>query len=239
MGVASRAVWRRVWDRGATYAQHAVAWRILHGALMVGAYKLRVAPYLPVEAAYCTCCAAAGRPGRLETLTHAFMECPAVAPALDWLLAVYGALTGSAPPRDALVVLADADWFWAPPDRTLWTRMRLAFLGVAWQVRCRGFAAPDPAAAARTIVERVVRTLESGVRRDWVRVTTDPVQLAVGLYPTTWFVGPRSRLTEQQFRDLWPDAGGWYEAAAGAAVAHVRLSSSWPVVYTPVAGPGF
>ncbi|KAJ9521151.1 hypothetical protein QJQ45_022858 [Haematococcus lacustris] len=46
------------------------------------------------------------KPGHLETLTHAFLACPAVVPAWEWVLDVYGRLTGTRPPSgDAMLLL--------------------------------------------------------------------------------------------------------------------------------------
>jgi hypothetical protein len=72
-------------------------------------------------------------PAQLETLSHAFPDCPAVAPALDWLLQLYAALTGQPPPpRDPLVILGAADWIWHPAQGLhcdLWTLLRITYLG--------------------------------------------------------------------------------------------------------------
>jgi hypothetical protein len=215
---------------------------------MVGAKRLYVTPSMRSEDACCRACIAAGRPERLETLTHAFMDCPAVAPALDWLLRVYEALAGEAPPRDPLVLLAGADWRWRPPVPVLWHRMRVAFLGCVWAARCAmvpqsvqgglgmdGQPAASDAAAARGVAERVVSTLADGVRRDWRRVVSDVRQDAVGLVPTVWFRGPSPVLPLERFHQWWPAPGGWFEAAAGAQHVVVRLSTTWPVEFAAAA----
>jgi hypothetical protein len=225
-----------------------VAWRILHGALMVGGMRLRVSPTMNPADACCRACASTGDLAQLETLTHAFMDCPSVAPALDWLLRVYGTLAGEVPPRDALVVLADAHARWRPPDVTLWARMRVAFLGCAWAARCAplpragavggGAAAPPapgPAAAAHALVRRVVDSLTTGVQRDWRRVVSDVRQEAVGSLPTTWFRGRSPSLKPDQFQRLWPSTGGWFQVQPGVQHLVVRLSDSWPVAFAPAA----
>ena len=209
-----------------------VTWRVLHGTLPVGAFRLRVGGAgVPLAAACCQGCAAAGRPDELETLTHAFMTCPIVAPAWAWLRAVYGTLAGEAPPDDPLVLLADAYWRWQPPVPALWQRLRVAFLGCTWAARCvsPGADAAGPAAQARALVMDVLACVIAGLRRDWRRVEEDVVQEAVGVVPTVWFRGVRARLTPAQFRARWPSAGDWYHVADDPPGIMPRLSTTWPV----------
>ncbi|KAJ9520416.1 hypothetical protein QJQ45_000168 [Haematococcus lacustris] len=108
-----------------------VAWRVLHASLMVGALwghilKGTAAP----GSSACRFC----QPGHLDTLTHAFLACPAVVPAWEWVLDVYGRLTGTRPPSgDAMLLLSgrptrgEAPPF-QPPDSLLWLRLRVAYL---------------------------------------------------------------------------------------------------------------
>lgn len=230
--VRCRAVWRRVHNSTDIAHHKTVAWRVLHGTLPVGAFRLRVGGTgVPLAMACCPGCAAAGRPDELETLTHAFMTCPIVAPAWAWLRAVYGALAGEAPPDDPLVLLADAYWRWRPPVPALWQRLRVAFLGCAWAVRCinPGADAAGPAAQARALVLDVLACVIAGLRRDWRRVEEDVVQEAVGMVPTVWFRGVQARLTKEQFLAKWPCAGDWYHVAHDPPGIMPRLTTTWPV----------
>jgi hypothetical protein len=87
----------------------AVAWRILHGALPVGGRRAMHDQHAAPATVCCSAsCCKASLP--LETLTHAFVECPVVAPVVAWLFQVWQALTRTAPPTPAdvpPVLLAD------------------------------------------------------------------------------------------------------------------------------------
>jgi hypothetical protein len=128
----------------------------------------------------CPVCTAAGRGRHLLTLTHTFATCPAVAPAAAWLTAAFGALLAAdqpghpPPPVDPLLLLADARWVWQPPAllHSLWTRFRVAYLGVAWDLHTAGFD-PGLGSFAEALVAGVVETLRRAVTRDRMRVLTD------------------------------------------------------------------
>lgn len=243
-GVRCTALWARVTQWSAAHEGHRmVAWKVLHGALMVGALRSHLVDTLPCAGACCAACRAAGRGEVLETLTHAFMDCPAIAAALDWLLSAFAALAGVQPPRDPLVILADADWRWQAPlpkQRSLWTTFRLTFLGCAWEARMSG------SFSAQGVVTAVVEALARGVRRDWSRVESDVRAGAIGLVPTVWFRGRDPTLKEDDFEAMWPPLGGWYRVQGGVQqqqqqqqppagrqgqrrAIEVRLSSVWPV----------
>jgi hypothetical protein len=200
-----------------------VAWKVLHGALMVGAKRLYITPSMAPDKACCVACTAAGRPGRVETLSHAFLSCPVVAPALDWLLAAYATLVGQRVPRDALVILGDADWVWQPQAPALWQHFRVAFLGCVWAARSSGRCTP------RGLVESVIVALQRGVQRDWWRVVTNVKEAAVGVVPTVWFRGRSPQLALESFQRRWPNQGQWYDVQPGRRQATVRLSPVWPV----------
>ena len=239
-GVDCRQVWRRLRDPALPRAHRVVAWRLLHGSLMVNALRMRVCaqghPGFSSVQACCPVCQAAGRPHQLETLTHVFMDCPGIAPALGWLLMVYAALTGDVAPRDPLILLADADWRWLPAYPVLWRRLRVLFLGCVWAARSAGSDG-----GPLGVVEAVVASMARGVRRDWLRVVSDVRAEAVGVVPTVWFRGRSPALSEAAFRRLWPDVGGWFHAEAGVRAVLVRLSPTWPVqvpVFGPAPAPG-
>jgi hypothetical protein len=247
-------VWRRLLTDTALPVEHqTVAWQLLHGKLLVGALCLRASPptpgcagYMAAAQACCSQCASAGRPDQLETYTHAFMDCPAVSTALAWLLEVYEALTGTAPPRDPLVLLADAHWRWrtdGAPGR-LWQRLRVLFLGAVWLVRSNPprdkrpphqDQAPD-AAHALAIIQDILTNLQRGVRRDWLRVLEDPRSATGNTVPSAWFKGLPPTLTLDQFQALWPDCGEWFATTEGVRHVHIRLSLEWPLPVLPRLG---
>ena len=226
-GIRCTDLWHRTLRFTQAHESHCmVGWKVLHGALMVGAQRLHMAQGAPCREGCCVTCRAAGRGEQLETLTHVFMDCPAVQPVLTWLLQAFQALAGELPPRDPLVLLADARWHWQPEQprgRTLWQCFRLAYLGAVWAVRSSGLLRPQ------LVVDMVVRSLATGVQRDWQRVVTDVLAAAVGLVPTTWFRGRDPHLKEDEFKALWPGLGGWYEVGEGQGEVRVRLSAEWPV----------
>lgn len=236
-------MWAQLWAAPLPVTSRTVAWRVLHGALMVGALRLRVSqggqhPMLAADAC-CAACRAAGRGDHLETLSHAFLDCPDVAPALEWLLGVAGYLFDELVPRDPLVILGAADWVWAPraggrPVTNLWSILRIAYLGAVWTVRC-AVRALHP--GARCICDQVVRTLAQGVQRDWLRTLRDVRQDYGGVVPSVWFRGPAPELTTEAFQALWPNLGPWYRTPPGDGVVDVLLSLDWPGAAPPPPPP--
>jgi hypothetical protein len=225
---------------------------------MVGGFKLRLSARTAVlDEVCCPVCAAAGRGRHLLTLTHTFVTCPEVAPAAGWLTAAFGALLAAhqpghpPPPGDPLLLLADAPWVLQPPAllHTLWTRFRVAYLGVAWDLHTAGFD-PGLGSFAEALVAGVVETLRRAVTRDRMRVLTDVRALGreVGV-PAVWFRGRSPLLLPEAFVRLWPNPGRWYVDPGGPiqpgllqlpdpAAFHVRLSANWPVALGGGPPPG-
>jgi exonuclease III len=226
------SVWARNRALPLPHSHRTVAWRVLHGVLMVRAFRLRLGQAISIDKAKsvdgcCQACLAAGRGRQLETLTHVFITCPAVAPALEWLRAVVQALMGEAPPLDPLVLLADAYWRWQHAEDPLWGALRVSYLGAVWHLRESQAQHPGPAA----IINDVVTTVRCSIVRDASRV--GGVELGAGgpPIPAVWFRGPEPKLDQDEFDALWPNSGDWYELQAGPAPVHVRLSVDWPVPF--------
>ncbi|KAJ9524856.1 hypothetical protein QJQ45_003007 [Haematococcus lacustris] len=205
-------VWKELLDPTLRREHVIVAWRVLHASLMVGALwghilKGTAAP----GSSACRFC----QPGHLETLTHAFLTCPAVVPAWEWVLDVYGRLTGTRPPSgDVMLLLSgrptrgEAPPF-QPPDSLLWLRLRVAYMGAVWRLRSSGAAtALQPQQVARRVVEEVISTLTTAVKRDWHRVGRDIRVDLCGAVPSTWFKGKDPELDAAHFDQLWPEASG-------------------------------
>ncbi|GAB4822215.1 hypothetical protein N2152v2_009261 [Parachlorella kessleri] len=81
-------------------------------------------------------------PGELETLSHAFALCPAVAPAAEWVGRVFAAVAACpAPPPAATaeVLLVGNGGGWVAPAEAhqVWLLLRGSFLHAVWQLRCR------------------------------------------------------------------------------------------------------
>ncbi|KAJ9518629.1 hypothetical protein QJQ45_018689 [Haematococcus lacustris] len=232
-------VWQELLDPTLPREHVIVAWRVLHGSLMVGAmwgHILKEAA-APASSA-CRLC----QLGPLETLTHAVLTCPSVTPAWVWVLDVYGRLTGTRPPSgDALLLLSgrpthSEDGPFHPPDAHLWLRLRVAYLGQVWRIRSLGPAAAlQPQSLAHRVAQGVIFTLSSAVRRDLYRVGRDIRVGLGGAVPSTWFKGRDPRLDERNFASLWPTAsGGWFQRQQGERV--VGLSLQWPVPAPPILG---
>ena len=117
-------------------------WAILHGVIGVNAFiyhthqqpnRLRPDPATRL----CTnpACLASGIH---ENISHTFIDCPAAAPAIDWLLQTWQQLFNAPapPPRTAAVLLADDIEAWpiahrpSGPALDLWTRLYCLRLGL-------------------------------------------------------------------------------------------------------------
>ncbi|KAJ9525446.1 hypothetical protein QJQ45_003152 [Haematococcus lacustris] len=136
----------------------------------------------------------------------------------EWVLDVYGRLTGTRPPSgDAMLLLCgrptcgEAPPF-QPHDSLLWLRLRVAYLGAVWRLRSsRAATALQPQQVARRVVEEVISTLTTAVKRDWHRVGRDIRVGLCGAVPSTWFKGKDPELDAAHFDQLWPEAsGGWF-----------------------------
>ncbi|KAJ9517363.1 hypothetical protein QJQ45_016735 [Haematococcus lacustris] len=99
-----------------------------------------------------------------------------------------------------------------PPDSLLWLRLRLAYLGAVWRLRSSGATtALQLQQVARRVVEEVISTLTTAVKRDWHRVGRDIRVGLCGAVPSTWFKGKDPELDAAHFDQLWPEAsGGWF-----------------------------
>ncbi len=85
------------------------------------------------------CCSATACAGdealegaQLESLSHLFVHCPVVRPAVAWLRGVWAMhVAGRVPPLDARVLLAGDHTVWDPgggeAGAELWTHLRLLF----------------------------------------------------------------------------------------------------------------
>lgn len=238
--VALRAEVRGAWEylRKADLPreQYSTAYRIMHGALHVGA-KLCAMHVLPPGEAYCT------HPGcqeQLETLSHAFLTCPAVAPAAAWVRAFFAAAAGGPPPPEqATALLAFAHCAaWGPDEGGghLWWALRASFLHAVWTQRCARSLTGTPLTPA-SVCGMIVASLRASIRRDWARVTSSFVALSGA--PPEWFLGPDPRLSCAAFEERWACGGVLCSveqpASEGAQPRmHLHLSTTHPL---PLPGP--
>lgn len=199
---AVKAAWRRLKTADLPREQYGVLYRLMHGSLYVGAFLCHIGVLGP-EAA---CCTHPGCAGELETLSHAFLLCPAVAPAADWLCRVFDAVTHHGPPANAQLLLGDSWAAWQPPPETehLWTALRAAFLSSVWRLRCRRSLGGQPFTAT-AVCAAVVAAVRASIQRDWARATKDLVKLS-GACPE-WFRGRSPALKLSAFRARWAERG--------------------------------
>ncbi len=114
----------------------------------------------------------AGDPPPCETLSHVFLHCPVVKPAVEWLRGLWARLgnVGSAgpngpPPLDAQVLVVGDKSVWSPgggDDWELWTHLRLEFCHAVWRLTTRR-ASTGQVFAAAAVVEMAAAALERSV----------------------------------------------------------------------------
>jgi hypothetical protein len=227
-------------------------WRILHGQLGCNAFLHYVQRSVGgVISAPCSnlcrspACSAAGR---VETLTHAFLDCPESAAAADWLCAAWAALTGKGPPpRTATVLLADdvRDWTVDSPAGTpqaiaLWNRLRVAVIGSIWEARCaRDRGRLPQVSLSRHAIATAVQYLTEAIRRDWLRTTTDIRELDNGYFCMDWWRGMNPKMSFSDFCSTWAyqsifctaDAGDEEANPPRAASIVIHLDQDLPVAF--------
>ena len=200
----SKTDYARVWLRLSDSTLHRpfriTAWSILHGSIGCNAFMfhiLRQGRNSNVQDDMRLCrspdCTAAGHP---EDITHAFLSCPDILPAIDWLLNAWAALAGldRPPPKSAALLLADDINAWPEdirptgPAYRLWTRLRVNVLGAIWRVRCaRGEAGgvggvqPGAGAAAGRFPAGLAGGVNGGVRGGQPGAGAAAGQLPAGL----------------------------------------------------------
>ena len=124
-------------------------WRLLHGALHCRATAVtwcQVGTVQELRDAVCCSAQTCGGDGalagaQLESLSHAFLHCPVVRPAVGWFRGLWGMIVvGRVPPLDARVLLAGDHTVWDPgggdAGAELWTHLRLLFCRAVWYLRC-------------------------------------------------------------------------------------------------------
>ena len=185
---AFRDVWTRLCDPTLPRHFRSTTWAILHGIIGVNAfiYHTQLQPGRPSPDPATRLCSnpTCLSQGVHEDISHAFLQCPAVAPAIDWLLQVWQRLSNSAstPPRTAAVLLADDVNAWPPDIRpqggalALWTRLRVCVIGALWQVRClRGEVTIRHESLAHRAISLAVDALTEAIKvtyANWIRETS-------------------------------------------------------------------
>jgi hypothetical protein len=174
------------------------------------------------------------------SMQHMFLDCPHVAPAVDWLLDVWAAVAGPAgrPPRTAAVLLADDDRSWSPAGdgavRALWTALRVSWLHAVWVQRCRRQANQQWAVTAAGVAAATAAAVGRLIRRDFARVAVDARSSTAA--PAHWFRGTRDpQLGLAAFLTRWGLGGVLCRVdppAPGEALGqlHVLFTTAAPVL---------
>ena len=219
------AAWQRLADPTIHRPYRATVWRVMQARLGCGAFLVHArasgglqagrsaaAIGVPLEVAWCKapCCSSLAQPP-LETISHALLLCPAVAPVVVWMREVWASLAHvplASVPSSAEVLLSDRldSWPDAPVGkgaRRLWTRLRVATLGAIWQARCeRGAAGLGGLSLARRAATLALGSVLGGIQRDWARAGgLDTASLPAAC--SAWFRGLDVSMRLESFKQLW------------------------------------
>jgi exonuclease III len=238
---AVRRAWGRQGDRAVRREDALVCYRAMHGVLGVNAFQLAVRTNWPRSRG---CCPApeCSQAERLETLSHAFLECPAAALVVQWALDLWAALTPGhpQPPRCSLQQLLLGDnWAagWAPQraHAPIWGRLRAALLGALWDARCQlalGPTSDSIALRAHGAAAAVLGRLSEAANLGFLRATAD-VRTLSPAYPSQWFRGRAFGMEMQAFLKEWSMEGRFCDVVAGQL--QLRVTHLLPV---PLPGLG-
>jgi hypothetical protein len=158
--------------------------------------------------------------GQLESLSHVFLHCPVVQPAVAWLQALWGRMVeGRVPLVDALGLLAGDHTVWDPgggeAGAELWTHLRLLFCRAIWHLRCCR-AAEDQVFTAATVVALVTSWVQRAIRLDWLRVASDLAGESASL-PTWCSIHTRFDTSQADVMERW---------CLGSVLAHVSADAA-------------
>ena len=240
-------MWRRLLDPTLRRGDANACWRLLHCSLGCKAYLAHVrlqGKYVGQQAvrdsAGCSHPACRESENLVpETLTHCFVLCPAVAQAVDWLLATWTHLSNQAPPPNGCVVdvllLDDASaWLGGPApnsgERSLWNRLRVAFLGAIWAHRCRreSTAAASPVSLARAAAQSTLDTVVDALERDWRRCQSSLRQQHPQANPS-WFLGFDETRPQHHFVRQWATPPILCSVHDGQLTIHLGRGASPPL----------
>ena len=212
-------VWPRLCDPTLPRPFRSTCWAILHGVIGVNAFIFHTLrqPNRPAPDPASRLCShpACLASGAHENITHAFLDCPAAAPAIDWLLTAWQNLSGatSPPPRTAAVLLADDINAWPADTRPsdartldLWTRLRVNVIGAIWRVRClRSETNLRDQSLARRAITIAVDSIVEAIQRDFQRTQGDlrDMENTGGNFCSSWWRGRDTKMAIGAFQKIW------------------------------------
>ena len=202
---ASSRAWKELSEPDIGRPARLTAWRLMHGSLMVGAFRQHVhRGELPALEACCphSCCE-----DQVATLSHTFLQCPLVAPVISYLQALWKLIDPVAPPLLPAVLLTGDVRSWAPSPglQTLWVRLRVYFLQAVWSAvhRARGVGGVGGSAG---VVSSLIHACHVNMRQDWL-LATSGFKAEDADCPTQQLRGLCPRLSKEHFFRKWGGQG--------------------------------
>jgi len=247
-GRSGRPPWRKAYEllqlRRLDRLTRHFGWRLVHGALRCNAAAVswcKLASLPAMRAAVCCSAAACAAVPQLETLSHVFMHCPVVRPALEWLRQLWSRLVpGDDVPLDARVLLAGDHTVWAPgggnDGAELWAHLRLLFCRAVWHLRCRRADDGQQVFTAAAVVALTAAWVERAVRLDWLRVSIDLTGASTTL-PSWCIIYQRFELSQAEFAQRWCLGGAVLATVSGDAAGSQSLCVHVPTAIPDMAGP--
>ena len=207
-------VWTRLADKTLHRPFRVTCYHLLHGTLGCGAFLHSARRHLhqdfgpPNTLCHRQSCS---NEGHLDNLTHSFLDCPASAPVIDWLLETWARLSGINLPRSPDLILGDDISQWPgprPPDPLLrlWTVLRVTTIGALWQQRVASKLSQAHAYLhdnGQSVIRLVVKMVRQAIKRDWMRTQLDIRSLDDGAFCMDWWRGLDCSLSVADFVSLW------------------------------------
>ena len=219
-------VWRRLVTIELDREHRTLAWRILHGSVLCGAFRA----YVHRGSAEHAACPHAACMGSLQTLSHLFVTCSVAAPVWAWIAGLMACLPDcTRPPLTVSVLLADDSRVWKPPAalQPLWLRVRLATLHALW---CEAAKARrgGPVVSARAVACRVLAYCRKLMVQHWMRVGLHRRDL--GGCPQ-WLLSRDPSMSVGTFGQWWCAGTVLCEIvhAGPTPQMQIRWDASWPV----------
>jgi len=218
--------WQALRDTSLPRTHRSTVYLLLHGALTVNGeafYRhMRETPWCPHS-----CCGGPDPSTRpVETLTHAFLECPVAQAVMMWLSRVMEYMDGTTPPATVDVLLLGRVTAWRPETAALkwvWLHLRVACLHHLFHHRDMVSARGHPSSPF-AVVGSVVSDLALAFHADLRRVSDTPLRLP-GVC-ADWLRG-RRRLPIDKFDARWLHRG--LASRDGPEPPRFRLSVHFPV----------
>ena len=121
-------------------------------------------------------------------------------------------------------LVADDHTVWRPASGTeagdLWQHVRLSFMSVVWELRCRR-ALSQHLFSACDVVVRCTEVLHASIIADWMRVTTD-VRRVLGV-SSSCFSGRDPAISVHEFASKWCVRDVLAHVSSGGATVHVHI----------------